>query len=228
MWLANEILNWDKMISSYSVMDYETRSYDIWHHSEKLLVPNVDPLFLTDVICSLKRSIHCRLNAIENIQNLSNITLPKYPRKSLEQLGYLGLIRPTLLKKLINIRNKIEHEDTPPPNYSRCLELLDSVWYFLKITDQLVNYPTTEIEFNLNCKEDQWINIQTGPEYEWNIIIRGKLSNTFISKDKTSKHFKINRKGIIQKKDFIYFDQSCLDPSEDLIKKEILMKFLIP
>jgi hypothetical protein len=43
-----------------------------------------------------------------------------------------------MLKRLIDIRNIVEHQDSSPPSTDECQMFADLVWYFLRSTDELV------------------------------------------------------------------------------------------
>ncbi len=159
-WISKEILEWDISPISGSYIDYNScvRSYEIWEHSQKLIMHPGSNFDLADGIANLKRSIDQRLRLIEKIYNLKSINFQNRPKGYLELLECYGVIRPLVLKNLLIIRNNIEHHDAMPPTEDRCKELVDIVWYFLKSTDQIVQITKDDIEFTLfsNGKETHY------------------------------------------------------------------------
>lgn len=111
--------------------------------------------------------------------NLKKITFPNKPGGYLELLESYGIVRPLIMRNLLDIRNDIEHHDVNPPEPTRCKELVDVVWYFLKSTDAIVESEKNSIVFqefdkignetpysievylnyysNINCKLDGWL-----------------------------------------------------------------------
>ena len=147
MWLSPAFLNWRILVQvAYNDLDWK-RAYEIWAHSERILQQYNDEFHLTDAITTLKRAMSHRLQLLKTIYRLDTIPLPKIPKRAIEQLAFLGIVRPTMLSRLIEIRNMIEHEDAAPPTCDRCIELLDFVWYFLRSTDRAGICQPTEIEF---------------------------------------------------------------------------------
>lgn len=50
----------------------------------------------------------------------------------------MGIVKGFVIRKLFSIRNNIEHNERKYSNKDQCQDLLDTVWYFLKSTDNLV------------------------------------------------------------------------------------------
>jgi hypothetical protein len=71
-------------------------------------------------------------------------TKPKY---DLELLQHFGIIRPFMLRRLIDLRNSVEHTDSSPPPTDECLMFADLVWYFLRSTDGLIGMQVERIFF---------------------------------------------------------------------------------
>jgi hypothetical protein len=82
-----------------------------------------------------------------------SIPLGKKPRHLLELLNHLGLVRPVMLRRLLDLRNALEHEDVPAPDKSECELLVEFVWYFLRSTDRLVRVPVNSIGCSPNFEE---------------------------------------------------------------------------
>lgn len=97
----------------------------------------------------MKRSLNHRLQLIEKTYHLKTIYFKDKPKGYLELLEKYNIVRPLLMKKLLTIRNEIEHEDSNPPEIERCKELVDIMWYFLKSTDSIVQIKKESICFDL-------------------------------------------------------------------------------
>jgi len=153
-YISSELLNWDINISSSSIgkMNDINRPYEIIAHSELLLNEKVSEFALSDSIANLKRALNHRLKVIEVNYNLKNLKYKNMPKGYLELLEEYGLIKPFMIKKLMEIRNDIEHNDAKPPSKVRCRELHDITWYFLKSTDRLIYYITESFELNPHKK----------------------------------------------------------------------------
>jgi hypothetical protein len=52
-----------------------------------------------------------------------------------------------MLKRLIDIRNIVEHQDSSPPDIDECLMFADMVWYFLRSTDPIVRIQVDTLLF---------------------------------------------------------------------------------
>jgi hypothetical protein len=84
---------------------------------------------------------------LKEIYQLRDLPTGTKAMKDLELLECLGIIRPLMLRQLINIRNIVEHEVSSPPSTDECLMFADLTWYFLRSTDNLVNSYVEEIYF---------------------------------------------------------------------------------
>ncbi|WP_462410394.1 hypothetical protein [Neobacillus sp. Marseille-QA0830] len=182
MWISKEILSWKGEVDSSFLNEHDIRSYQLWSHAENILNNHHDELHLADAIYALIRSVIRRLEVLNEIHSFLKINPPLFPKKTLEQLSYLGIIRPLLLERLIKIRNEIEQDDLSPPSINQCSELLDVVWYFLRSTDSLVKNPPNSITcYPKWGQEEEWISIQTGYKEHWNIIVSGKIPSSLVS-----------------------------------------------
>lgn len=152
VWVDNEVFNWSPLSQGGSLPDRgpRLRAYELWEHAESLISGSTTELHLADAISTLKRCLNQRLKLIEQMYNLKKI-VPNYsPKGYLEILEAFSLVRPLMLKKLMSIRNAIEHKDSKPPSKGRCLELLDLIWYFLKSTDSILRRQPDSLEYSLN------------------------------------------------------------------------------
>ena len=134
-WISEEIFDWQLELNGGSLDDEvkAQRAYELFAHAETLIRENKSPLSLTDGILSLKRAINHRVKLLDELYQLSSI----FPKNTgaLERLAIVGLSRPFMIKQLFELRNDIEHNDQKPPSITRCHELVDITWYFLKATD---------------------------------------------------------------------------------------------
>lgn len=182
---SKDILNFNYETESTTVLELENlkRAYEIWEHARALIENNESEFHLSDGIANLKRSLNQRLQLIEGVYNLKSVKFEGKPKGYLELLEFFGIVRPFLMKQLLDIRNDIEHRDAKPPSYEKCLELLDSVWYFIKSTDYLVRYSTDTLvymEDNILIEDRSWVELT----YKFDvhkIYIRGRLSDDFVT-----------------------------------------------
>lgn len=151
IWLSNQILDWDGHSGGGTVISKSLwmRSYEIWNHAKDLIYEGSTEYMLGDGIINLKRSLDRRLKLIEDIYSFRSIDQKYKNFGYLELLEQYDIVRPFLMKNLMQIRNDIEHNDVHPPHLDRCKELVDAVWYFLKSTDTLVSLERNDFEFNL-------------------------------------------------------------------------------
>lgn len=143
MWLTSAILKWECYVDSWTGFEDESwrRAYAIWSHGERLLEQSGVELFRVDSITTLKRAIDHRLRHLDSIYQFRQIPIRDKPTGNLELLNYLGIIRPRMVQKLIEIRNAVEHQDADPPDIGACFDFLEFTWYFLRSTDLLVRRP---------------------------------------------------------------------------------------
>lgn len=157
IWVFEDVLYWNDIASTGSHQYYgeSKRSYEIWERANNLVEKNETQFDLSDGITNLKRSLNHRLQLIEKIYNFKKINFDNMPKGYLELLESYGIVRPYLMKTLMQIRNDIEHNDAIPPNQLRCKELADVVWYFLKSTDSIVLTVIDYIEFGFYNKNGE-------------------------------------------------------------------------
>ncbi|MED4552786.1 MULTISPECIES: hypothetical protein [Lysinibacillus] len=156
-WISKEILNWESYSDSSTVLEKEKgeRAFQIWGHAKNLIVNNESEFHLADGITNLKRALNHRLKLIEEIYGFKFVEINNKPKGYMEILEIFVVVRPFLMKRLLTIRNGIEHNDEKPPSYERCIELLDVVWYFLKSTDLMVQFAVNDLAFELEVNDDK-------------------------------------------------------------------------
>lgn len=199
LWVSKEILNWNVLGGGGSTVDrklYE-RSYKMWEHSNSLIENATNEFQLSDGIMNLKRCLNHRLQLIESLYKFKSINIEDKQKSKgyLELLQNYGIVRPTIMKTLLDIRNGIEHRDENPPNIQRCKEFIDIIWYFLKSTDNMVIIKREEAEFryyDLCGDETQyWCNIELCDDNEFSLKIHGLFPKEFISNEYKENAFEI-------------------------------------
>jgi hypothetical protein len=196
IYVTHEILKWDAYISGSSSNDLDDvmRPYQILAHSESLITKDATAFYLADALGNLKRALNHRLQLIERLYQLKTLKFDGMPKGYLELLEKYGLARPYLIKKLMEIRNDIEHKDKRPPRVDRCRELLDVTWYFLKSTDKLVSSIPLDIElapyYSHNLAEKYSCAIEVKfPRKDFKVS--GWLPIKYINKERSDNSFKI-------------------------------------
>lgn len=142
IYISPDISSWHAMPSSGLILPDKDkqRAYDHLHRAEHFLsLSNSNVADLTDSLSNLRRALTHRLQLIEKIYQLRAALEAGRKKPFLELLAEVGVVRPTLLRALLEARNAVEYRDRRPPSKKRCLELADSVWYFLRSTDPLVS-----------------------------------------------------------------------------------------
>lgn len=148
-WLDNAVFGWQAECGSWKINHKSSvhRAYEYWEHARQLLESPTSQFQLADAIANLKRAVNHRLKAIERAYSLRSFPLANRPPSYLAILESVGLVRPALLKYLMDVRNAIEHEDKRPPSPKRCGELLDMSWYFLRSTDAAIREISSSVEY---------------------------------------------------------------------------------
>jgi hypothetical protein len=143
LWLSPKFLDWDPLVDMSIAGDLTSwrRAYEHWSHAEQLLKIQSDELYRVDVTTTLKRAVDHRIRLLDQTYDFQGIPVKAKPSGSLARLEWLGIVRPTMVRKLLDIRNAVEHSDHEPPEAERCHEFLEFVWYFLRSTDLLVRRP---------------------------------------------------------------------------------------
>jgi hypothetical protein len=106
-------------------VDYVHRAHEVWRHAQGRLAGTPGPLDRVDCIGALKRAIDIRLKAIRATYNFDALPSPRAKKQTLEKLQDYGIVRPAILKELIDVRNSLEHEHTEPPQTERCKFYVD-------------------------------------------------------------------------------------------------------
>lgn len=237
MWISSKTLRWPSYSESNLVLNGDKRPYDLLHHAEELLEINTSSFYRTDAIFSLKRAIDNRVYSLQNLYKLKEIPINNFPKKPIDQLTSLGVIRPYMLEELRNIRNSIEHEDTSPPSYKECLGYIDLVWYFLKSTDSLVFFLHDTWLLTPDIFHDQdenhqflevFLNVESNHEnlIDWNFNIRARLNKDNVSEQKKENWIEISfdNESCIEENDTIFL-RNCKLLNDSDIQKFIKIYF---
>lgn len=246
LWIKSEILNWSfYTTSSFQANEnYQYRAYEIWGHAEALLANQPNDFQRTDAITTLKRAFNQRLKFIEYIYEFRKLSNSRKPLGYLELLETFGLVRPVMFKKLLLIRNDIEHNDTAPPNTERCEELLDFVWYFLKSTDSILSNIGDTLDFKYSSdeggKSQYGYELTIDYEMEHSISIRGWFPEDSVFHKPEPHYIEVKLEKVKKKKDcfpdndyhkdkldddlYIYGSLSCDDEIKTKIVKLALSK----
>jgi hypothetical protein len=139
LWISETFLEWTPFIETYRTRPSSEwrRPYEHWQHAEILLSGQASEFHRIDIVTTLKRAVDLRLKALNDTYSFGHIPL-EMPPDRLGELSYLGIIRPLLIGQLIEMRNRIEHQDVEPPTMAYCSQLVDVVWYFLRSTEGLL------------------------------------------------------------------------------------------
>jgi hypothetical protein len=145
--VPEESTSFDPSDTITSPSEATARLYDIHQHACDRLEGEPSRDDRGDTIIALRRVVGRRVKELTEIYELRKLPTGVKPKYDLELLEYFGIIRPFMLKRLIDLRNSVEHEDSSPPPTDECLMFVDLVWYFLRSTDKLVHGRVEEIDF---------------------------------------------------------------------------------
>ena len=107
-------------------------------------------------------------------------------------LEQLGIVKPFLIKKLLNIRNGIEYDGANPPSSIECLELIDIVWYFYKSTDSYCIIDPDEFQIEFDDKENHCIALDFDFKSHKTLNFNGRMPQNFITDKPKINTIKIN------------------------------------
>lgn len=149
VWIDPSWLSWEVWggRAGNVLNDANLRPYEVHQHACDILASNPNKFHRVDAIITLRRVVGRRVKELMEIYHLRELPTGTKPKYDLELLEFFGIIRPFMLRELIDIRNFVEHQDSSPPPTDECLVFADLVWYFLRSTDYLVHAYVEEIEF---------------------------------------------------------------------------------
>jgi len=194
MFISNKILDWNLQIDSFHVHDSEWKiPHEGWRHAENILKNDAEKYHRIDAIATLKRAIDYRVKDLGAKYNLKGIG-PEWKKKNkYEILAHFNIIKPIMLKKLLVIRNRIEHEHSAPPSLEACLELSEFVWYFLKSTDSFSQRVADSFILDESPELDNRHCFIVTPDIKnnWNLDVSGWLKNCYYSSSNQDNFFEI-------------------------------------
>lgn len=149
VWIDPSWLSWGSIWETKEPIpnDGTARLYEIHQHACDRLAGDPNEFDRVDAIMALRRVVGRRVKALKEIYQLRELPTGTKPRHDLELLEYFGIIRPFMLKRLIDIRNIVEHQDSSPPPVDECLMYADLIWYFLRSTDGLAQMQAETLIF---------------------------------------------------------------------------------
>jgi hypothetical protein len=154
--------------------------------------------------------------------DLKAIPIPDKPSGTLELLEYVGLIRPLMLQRLIEIRNAVEHEDASPPRLEELHIFLEFVWYFLRSTDNALRHPIESFVLQpIPLDEDSpySVGVTLGPHPKWIPKIRGWVEPEMVSIENKQGWLMLKNTETITRQEFTAKSQK-LDPLTETILKD--------
>lgn len=173
VWVPARFLGWD--YDTYGTDELDPagleRAYSIWGHANDKLNGDCTEFDRIDVVTTLKRSVTQRVSALKKAYGFNLLPLAGKPKRDLDILHRLGLIRPLMLRSLIEIRNALEHEDVTPPDHKDCLALTEFVWYFLKSTDPLLRCRLSEVEYAAEFDEPEPGELVSPDDYPEHVTV---------------------------------------------------------
>jgi len=182
-WLNPSILEWELNISSWHSgnEDQVRRPYQHWHHANLLVESATSEFERTDVVTTLKRAVDSRLRHLNDVYRFKAIPLADKPDGIVETLGYFGIIRPMLISELLEVRNRVEHQDMEPPSQPRCRELVEFVWYFVRSTDLLVRQVADDFELGGGPDDAYGLTVTIRKDGGWVLELWGWLPPDLLS-----------------------------------------------
>ena len=182
MWVNPIIFSWHPFVegsSSYK-SDGWRRSHELWLHAEQILSKSTTDFERADSIMDLRRAVDRRVRLLDKRYSFRRIPIKEKPSDVLGLLEFVGVVRPQMLQKLIDIRNAVEHEDAEPPDHETCEVFLEFTWYFLKSTDFITQRVVDRISFTHN-EDGCWAELGISPPEGWLPLLRGWIPSALIS-----------------------------------------------
>jgi hypothetical protein len=143
--------------------------FDHLKHAERLLQNGNSEFVRIDIITTLKRAIDYRLKILNKLYCWKKIPF-KLPKDELQKLEVLGVIKKNMLLNLFKIRNEVEHHDQNIPTITKCLDLTELTWYFLKSTNHHVVSSPSELWFT-DENENELTRVKIDPQSNWRIHV---------------------------------------------------------
>lgn len=223
MYLSSEFFTWPYDYESQTGFgeDFVCRAHEIWRHAKKRIADDPTEFDRVDCISSLRRAINHRLKSITNGYRFDELPSLRPKKQTLEKFQDYGIVRPVLIKDLLEVRNLIEHEDAQPPAIGRCSYYVDIVWYFLKSTDSLVTMYIDALTYQEEG-DNSSLEFQVSPLKGWAITVRGSVRKELLLAEQ--KPATIELCGLVSKK--IKGTPNLVRISADVVMTDdLVMKF---
>ena len=182
IWVSSSFLRWDVSASGWSPVSTSAakQPYVILSHSADLLKRHSGVLFRVDAVLAMKRALDVRLKRLNHIYSFDRLCGKDIPKHIIQKLEYYGVVRPLMLRKLMDVRNTLEHGHKRPPTAERCEEFHEFVWYFLRSTEGIASWPVDGFEFRHPV---HWANYEIICEKDrnWTFRLRGWLTPDMVS-----------------------------------------------
>ncbi|SDH60894.1 hypothetical protein SAMN05192558_12215 [Actinokineospora alba] len=146
-------LTWEQDAGASEVSDHQPtrRSYEMWRLAESKTG--------LDTVLWLNRAVNLRMRLLTQRYNMRSI-LRDPPPQDTEILARIGIIRPHMHRALTELHRALEVSPVPPEH---CAELVDTVWYFLRSTDSLMNVQRTDMAFaHEQANRDGYVSFEFG------------------------------------------------------------------
>jgi hypothetical protein len=200
-YISSDVLAWHARAQSGSLTNtIESRQcYSYWNHANQLLSHGFNSHYLIDCITNLNRAIDQRIKHLTFLYQFKKLPNFGQSRDLLSLFGQLDIARPYMLHQINELRNLLEHQYKTPPNVTRCQELVDFTWYFLKSTDSM----STLVPFDFVLSKDEgfsendhWLEVDINPKDTWKCYIRGTIPLLLCSDQSQENTFIVNCKKI--------------------------------
>lgn len=192
LWIPLNVLSWPSRIEGGRVFAAKERprAYAFLRRAEHFLNMLPDPTEhdLADCLSNLRRCFTHRLRLLEKHYNIRSAIGASKKRHLAELFAEVGIIRPLMLKALLDDRNEVEYADAKPPSLERCREFAEAVWYLLRTTDSLLEVGRTEVCFSKEGEDqddsEYWFRLDI--EYTPTLILTlgGRFPPSLVSQER--------------------------------------------
>jgi hypothetical protein len=152
--------------------------HEIWAHGNQLL-SKTDPSQqdLAAAIIQFQRAVELRDRLLDQIYRFEQIP-GRASNNKYAIMADLGIIRPTLKVRLRDLRNSLIHEPSGVQiSKNECELLSDTAWYYLKVTDRIIQHRPYDVEVDYSSPETgRSILTLTFETVPWSIKVSGSLS----------------------------------------------------
>ena len=182
IWISPAFLKWDICASLRTRVSatVTSRPYAMLDHGEDLLRHHVGELFRVDAILTMKRALDLRLKRLNRLYAFDRLCGKEIPKHLIQKLEYCNIIRPLMVRKLLDLRNVLEHQQKIPPPVDRCEEFLEFVWYFLRSTDWITSASIDRIQYE-HPRYKQNYGIECWKSHDWTFRLNAWLPATMVS-----------------------------------------------